>query len=71
MNSDMLAQMRCAYLLHRLANNDPRVAFLEAPKLLLENNAALSNVSLGFGWARSQRVALRTWRSWTTSPPPS
>ncbi|PIW20618.1 MAG: chlorohydrolase, partial [Anaerolineae bacterium CG17_big_fil_post_rev_8_21_14_2_50_57_27] len=24
MNSDMLVQMRCAYLLHRLANRDPR-----------------------------------------------
>jgi len=38
MSSDMLSQMRCAYLLHRLANKDPRVAFLEAPKLLLWNN---------------------------------
>lgn len=38
MSSDMPAQMRCCYLLHRLANNDPRVGFLEAPKLLLENN---------------------------------
>ena len=38
MSSDMLSQMRSAYLLHRLANNDPRVAFLEAPKLLLQNN---------------------------------
>jgi putative selenium metabolism protein SsnA len=38
MSSDMLSQMRAAYLLHRLASSDPRVAFLEAPKLLLENN---------------------------------
>ncbi len=42
MGSDMLAQMRCAYLLHRLANNDPRVAFLEAPQLLLQNNARIA-----------------------------
>lgn len=42
MNSDMLAQMRCAYLLHRLANHDPRVAFLEAPQLLLQNNATIA-----------------------------
>ena len=35
MSSDMLSQMRCAYLLHRLANHDPRVAFMEAPQLLL------------------------------------
>ena len=27
MSSDMLSQTRCAYLLHRLANSDPRVAF--------------------------------------------
>lgn len=47
MSSDMLSQMRCAYLLHRLANNDPRVAFLEAPKLLLENNAKIGERQLG------------------------
>jgi putative selenium metabolism protein SsnA len=38
MSSDMLSQMRCGYLLHRLANKDPRVAFMELPKLLLWNN---------------------------------
>jgi cytosine/adenosine deaminase-related metal-dependent hydrolase len=47
MSSDMLSQMRCAYLLHRLANNDPRVAFLEAPKLLLENNANIAERQFG------------------------
>jgi putative selenium metabolism protein SsnA len=51
MGSDMLAQMRCAYLLHRLANMDPRVAFLEAPQLLLQNNALIAkrhfNLQLG------------------------
>lgn len=47
MNSDMLAQMRCAYLLHRLANNDPRVAFMEAPKMLLENNAKIVERQFG------------------------
>ncbi len=47
MASDMLAQMRCAYLLHRLANRDPRVAFLEAPKLLLENNPAIAERQFG------------------------
>ncbi len=39
MNSDMLTQMRCAYLLHRIDNHDPRVAFMEAPQVLLQNNA--------------------------------
>jgi putative selenium metabolism protein SsnA len=47
MGSDMLAQMRCAYLLHRLANHDPRVAFMEAPQLLLQNNAAIAEKQLG------------------------
>lgn len=47
MSSDMLAQMRCAYLLHRLANRDPRVAFLEAPRLLLQNNAEICERQFG------------------------
>jgi len=47
MNSDMLAQMRCAYLLHRLANRDPRVAFMEAPQLLLQNNAEIVERQFG------------------------
>jgi len=42
MSSDMPAQMRCAYLLHRLSNLDPRVAFVEAPQLLLWNNARIA-----------------------------
>ena len=47
MSSDMLSQMRCAYLLHRLANSDPRVAFVETPKLLLENNAQICERQFG------------------------
>jgi putative selenium metabolism protein SsnA len=47
MGSDMLAQMRCAYLLHRLANGDPRVAFLEAPQMLLQNNAEIARRQFG------------------------
>jgi putative selenium metabolism protein SsnA len=47
MSSDMLAQMRCAYLLHRLANHDPRVAFMEAPQLLLQNNADIAERQFG------------------------
>ncbi|MEW6556555.1 MAG: putative aminohydrolase SsnA [Elusimicrobiota bacterium] len=38
MSSNMLSQMRCAYLIHRHNKKDPRVAFCEAPRLLLENN---------------------------------
>jgi putative selenium metabolism protein SsnA len=47
MSSDMLAQMRCAYLLHRLANHDPRVAFTEAPGLLLQGNAEIARRQFG------------------------
>jgi cytosine/adenosine deaminase-related metal-dependent hydrolase len=47
MSSDMLSQMRCAYLLHRLANHDPRVAFMEAPQLLLQNNANIVERQFG------------------------
>lgn len=47
MSSDMLSQMRAAYLLHRLANRDPRIAFIEAPKLLLENNANIAERQFG------------------------
>jgi putative selenium metabolism protein SsnA len=47
MGSDMLAQMRCAYLLHRLATHDPRVAFMEAPQLLLQNNALIARRQFG------------------------
>ena len=47
MGSDMLVQMRCAYLLHRLANRDPRVAFMEAPQMLLQNNAEIVKRQFG------------------------
>jgi putative selenium metabolism protein SsnA len=47
MGSDMLAQMRCAYLLQRLANRDPRVAFVEAPQMLLQNNAEIAERQFG------------------------
>jgi putative selenium metabolism protein SsnA len=47
MGSDMLAQMRCAYLLQRHANRDPRVAFMEAPQMLLQNNAQLIERQFG------------------------
>ncbi len=47
MGSDMLVQMRCAYLLHRLANHDPRVAFMEAPQLLLQNNVKIAERQFG------------------------
>jgi putative selenium metabolism protein SsnA len=47
MGSDMLVQMRCAYLLHRLANHDPRVAFMEAPQLALQNNTEIARRQFG------------------------
>jgi len=47
MGSDMLVQMRCAYLVHRLVNHDPRVAFMEAPQMLLQNNAEIVKRQFG------------------------
>ena len=47
MGSDMLAQMRCGYLLHRLANHDPRVGFVEMPRLLLQNNVEIAERQFG------------------------
>ena len=47
MSSDMLSQMRAAYLLHRLDNLDPRVAFMEAPQLVLQNNAEIAERQFG------------------------
>ena len=38
MSSDMLYHMRCAYVLHRHNKKDPRVAFVEAPTMLIGNN---------------------------------
>jgi len=48
MSSDMLSQMRCAYLIHRHVKQDPRVAFLEAPAMLLDNNPKI--VQRVAGW---------------------
>ena len=48
MSSDMLAQMRCAYLLQRHEKKNPRVAFLEAPTMLLMNNPKI--VEKVAGW---------------------
>lgn len=42
MSSDMPAQMRCAYLLQRHNRRDPRLAFSEAPAMLLGSNAAIA-----------------------------
>lgn len=42
MTSNMFLQMRVAYLLHRLDKKDPRVAFSEAPQLLLLNNPKIA-----------------------------
>lgn len=47
MGSDMMVQMRCAYLLHRLDALDPRVAFMEAPGLLLHGNRTLAKRQFG------------------------
>ncbi|HAX61043.1 MAG TPA: putative aminohydrolase SsnA, partial [Elusimicrobia bacterium] len=47
MSSDMLSQMRCAYLIHRHNKKDPRVAFCEAPEMLLQNNSKIAEKVFG------------------------
>ena len=47
MSSDMLSQMRCAYLIHRHNKKDPTVAFVESPKMLLENNSKIAEQIFG------------------------
>jgi putative selenium metabolism protein SsnA len=47
MSSDMLAQMRCAYLLQRHDKHDPSLAFCEAPAMLLDNNGSIATKILG------------------------
>jgi cytosine/adenosine deaminase-related metal-dependent hydrolase len=42
MSSDMRAQARCAFLLQRHEQRDPRLAFAEAPAMLLQHNAAIA-----------------------------
>lgn len=43
MSSDMLSQMRCAFLLSRHQLKKPNVGFLEFPDMLLKNNAEILN----------------------------
>jgi len=47
MSSDMLSQMRCAYLIHRHNKKDPTVAFCEAPEMLLQNNSKIAEKIFG------------------------
>ncbi len=49
MSSDMLSQMRCAYLIARNEKKDPRVGFREAPRMLLENNPRIVGEVTPFG----------------------
>ena len=41
MSNQLIAQARAAYLAQRAIRRDPRVAFVEACRLLLENNRAI------------------------------
>jgi len=58
MSSDMLSQMRCAYLIHRHVKKDPRVAFLEAPRMLLDNNPKIVNRVAGWSIGEIAKGAL-------------
>ncbi|MCD6422961.1 MAG: putative aminohydrolase SsnA [Elusimicrobia bacterium] len=47
MSSDMPKQMRAAYLIARDSKRDPRVAFCEAPQMLLQNNPEIAKRIFG------------------------
>ncbi len=57
-SSDMLAQMRCAYLLQRHEKKDPRVAFIEAPSMLLNNNPKIIKKTNGWNLGKIEVGAL-------------
>ncbi|MCD6311828.1 MAG: putative aminohydrolase SsnA [Elusimicrobia bacterium] len=59
MSSNMLQQLRCAYLIARHAKGDPRVGFMEAPEMLLQNNAKIASRIFGgsFGQIAKGKVA--------------
>jgi len=46
MSSDMLSQMALRYLLHRLANRDPRVAFMERRNCYCKTTRRSANANL-------------------------
>lgn len=58
MSSDMLSQMRSAYLIHRHTAQDPRVGFSEAAKMLLENNPQIAERVTGFKVGRIEKDCL-------------
>ncbi|HOK41364.1 MAG TPA: putative aminohydrolase SsnA [bacterium] len=43
MTSDMCKEMNAACLIHKITKQDPRVAFVEPPTMLLFNNAKIAN----------------------------
>ncbi len=43
MTSNILEEMRCAYLLHRHTLKNPQIAFVESINMLLKNNAKIAN----------------------------
>jgi putative selenium metabolism protein SsnA len=58
MSSDMLAQMRCGYLLQRHVKRDPRVGFVEAPMTLLDNNPKIIEKVTGWKLGKIEVGAL-------------
>jgi putative selenium metabolism protein SsnA len=47
MTANMLEELRAANLIHKHVKGDPRVAFLEATKMLIENNARIASRCFG------------------------
>ena len=58
MSSDMLSQMRSAYLIHRHTAQDPRVGFPQAAEMLLKNNPQIAESVTGFKVGRIEKDCL-------------
>ncbi len=54
-SSDMLSQMRAAYLIHRHAIGDPRLGFTEAGEMLLKNNPQIAEKAAGWRVGKIER----------------
>ncbi len=58
MSSNMLSQMRCAYLLQPHQKRDPRIGFTEAQKILLDNNPRIVEEISGWNVGKISKGAL-------------
>ncbi len=58
MSGDMLSQMRCAFLLHPHEKGNPKIGFVEAPKMLLKNNPEIIKKTTGWEVGKIEKGCL-------------